>query len=139
MAARKVLVLEIGVRIPVRQPRFFKEHVSATIKNQRPVMQYMGLVIYQRPAQYDAMIEFFMFYFTYILKCNDNTLYTGCTNDLERRVFQHNNSKKGAHYTKVRRPVRLLYSEKFNNLKKARKRENEIKSWKREKKLELLI
>lgn len=78
-----------------------------------------------------------MFY-TYILKCADDTLYVGCTNDLLRRIDQHNNSKKGAHYTKIRRPVTLVYKESFATLNEARKREAEIKRWKRDKKLELV-
>jgi putative endonuclease len=77
-------------------------------------------------------------YYVYILKCSDDSLYVGSTNDLGRRVLQHNNSKKGAHYTKIRRPVTLLYSEEFPSLKEARKREAEIKGWRREKRLKLL-
>jgi putative endonuclease len=61
----------------------------------------------------------------------------GCTNNLERRLEQHNNSKWGAHYTKLRRPVILKYSENFNTLKEARRRESEIKGWRKEKKLKL--
>lgn len=76
--------------------------------------------------------------YTYILECSDNTLYVGCTNDIEKRIHQHNNSKRGAHYTKIRRPVKLIYKEKFLTLKKARAREAEIKRWPREKKLELV-
>ena len=76
-------------------------------------------------------------YFTYILECTDKSLYVGCTNNLERRLEQHNNSKSGAHYTKIRRPVILKHKETFATLKKARQREAEIKSWKRERKLSL--
>ena len=79
-----------------------------------------------------------MSYFTYILEFADKSLYVGSTNNLERRVKQHNESKWGAHYTKIRRPVALLYSEKFATLKEARRRENEIKGWRREKKIKLI-
>ena len=79
-----------------------------------------------------------MEYYTYILECADKTLYVGCTNNLERRLSQHNSSKQGAHYTKIRRPVKLLYSEKFKVLKEARHREGEIKTWNRKKKLKLI-
>ena len=79
-----------------------------------------------------------MQYLVYILECSDKSLYVGCTNDLQKRVKQHNESKWGAHYTKIRRPVKLLYSEQFDNLKIARKRESEIKGWRREKKLALI-
>ena len=77
-------------------------------------------------------------YFTYILECADKTLYVGSTNDLDKRLNQHNNLKSGAHYTKIRRPVILKYSEAFKTLSKARKREHEIKSYKREDKLSLI-
>ena len=77
-------------------------------------------------------------YSTYILECADKSFYVGCTNNLERRLDQHNNSKWGARYTKIRRPVKLLYSEQFATLKEARKRESEIKGWRREKKFELI-
>ncbi|MEK7539382.1 MAG: GIY-YIG nuclease family protein [Patescibacteria group bacterium] len=62
-------------------------------------------------------------YFTYILECADKSLYVGCTNNLEKRLEQHNNSKWGAHYTKIRRPVALKYSEIFPTLKKASKKQ----------------
>ena len=77
-------------------------------------------------------------YFVYILECVDSTLYVGCTNNLKKRVFQHNNSKSGAHYTKIRRPVTLKYSEQYQTLAEARKRESEIKSFRRENKLQLI-
>ena len=77
-------------------------------------------------------------HFIYILECSDKTLYVGCTNDLKKRVKQHNESKWGAHYTKIRRPVKLIYSEQFADLNSARQRESEIKNWPREKKLNLI-
>ena len=77
-------------------------------------------------------------HFVYVLRCADDTLYVGCTNNLKKRLEQHNNSKSGAHYTKIRRPVKLMYSEEFKNLTDARSREVEIKSWRREKKLDLI-
>jgi len=74
----------------------------------------------------------------YILECSDKTLYVGCTNDLEKRLNQHNNLKSGAHYTKIRRPVILKYSENFGTLLEARGREAEIKRFTKTKKLELI-
>jgi len=74
----------------------------------------------------------------YILECADKTLYVGCTNNLKKRLQEHNESKKGAHYTKIRRPVILKHSEKFRTLAKARAREAEIKQWTRKKKLAFL-
>lgn len=77
-------------------------------------------------------------FFTYILECADKSFYVGCTNNLESRLLQHNDSKKGAHYTKIRRPITLKYFEEFKTLKEARQRETEIKGWRREKKLNLI-
>jgi putative endonuclease len=65
-------------------------------------------------------------------------LYVGCTNDLEKRVTQPNESKWGSHYTKIRRPAKFNYSDTFLSLKDARKREREIKGWRTEKKLNLM-
>lgn len=76
--------------------------------------------------------------YVYILECADKTLYTGATNDLKKRIKEHNISKRGAHYTKIRRPVVLKYFEKYKTLAKARKREAEIKGWPRAKKLKLI-
>ncbi len=75
----------------------------------------------------------------YILLCNDNTLYIGSTNNLEKRLKEHNTSKNGAHYTKIRRPVVLKYKEEFETLKEARSRECELKKLKREEKFKLFI
>lgn len=70
-------------------------------------------------------------FFTYILECSDKTYYVGSTNDMEKRLHQHNNLKSGAHYTKIRRPVVLKYKETFETYSEARKREAELKRWKR--------
>jgi len=77
-------------------------------------------------------------YYVYILECRDTTLYTGITTDLVRRVFEHNESEKGAKYTKLRRPVKLVYSEECLDRSSASKREYTIKKLSREKKLELI-
>ena len=66
-------------------------------------------------------------YFVYILKCADETLYTGISTELERRIEEHNSSDKGAKYTRVRRPVRLVYSEEYPDRSSASKREYVIK------------
>jgi len=77
-------------------------------------------------------------YFVYILQCSDKTYYVGCTNNLEKRLKQHNESKSGAHYTKIRRPVSLVYKEEYGTLLEARGREAEIKRLKREEKEKLV-
>ena len=73
----------------------------------------------------------------YILQCGDGSLYTGITNDLERRVSEHG-SGQGAKYTKGRGPFQLVYDETCVDRGKASKRENEIKSLSREEKLKLV-
>lgn len=80
---------------------------------------------------------YYSMYYVYILECADTSLYVGSTNNIERRLDQHNNSKQGAHYTKIRRPVILKYKEEYQTLNEARKRESELKGWRREKKLTL--
>ena len=79
-----------------------------------------------------------MSYYVYILECSDNTLYTGITTDISRRVDEHNSSKKGAKYTKLRRPVKLVYSEESEDRSSASKREYAIKKLTRKEKLELI-
>ena len=66
-------------------------------------------------------------YFVYIVQCADNTLYTGIATELERRIKEHNESDKGAKYTRVRRPVSLVYSESYPDRSTASRREYEIK------------
>ena len=78
-------------------------------------------------------------YFVYILECSDHTFYTGITTNLDRRVKEHNTSKIGAKYTKVRRPVKLIYSQEFNNRSAASIEESRIKKLSRTEKLNLII
>lgn len=77
-------------------------------------------------------------YYVYILECSDNTLYTGITTDLQRRVDEHNTSEKGAKYTRLRRPVRLVYSEEQTDRSSASKREYALKKLSRMQKLALV-
>lgn len=79
-----------------------------------------------------------MSYFVYILECSDGTLYTGIAKDVNKRLDEHNNSDKGAKYTKVRRPVKLVYTEPWEDRSSASKREYEIKHFTRAKKLQLI-
>ena len=79
-----------------------------------------------------------MNFHTYILECADGTLYTGSTNNIDRRLHQHNNLKSAAKYTRSRRPVHLVYSEKFESLSEALSRECELKKLTREEKLSLI-
>jgi putative endonuclease len=77
-------------------------------------------------------------WYTYIVKCSDNSLYTGITTDLERRVNEHNSSNKGAKYTKTRRPVKLVYNETHTDRSSSCKRESEIKKLSRTDKLKII-
>ena len=77
-------------------------------------------------------------HFIYILECADTSLYFGATNNLEKRSLQHNTSKSGAHYTKIRRPATLQHTEAYATLSEARRREHEIKGWSRQKKINLI-
>ena len=75
--------------------------------------------------------------YTYIVKCRDNTYYTGWTNDLDRRMKAHN-SGTGAKYTWSRRPVRLVYYEAYRTKEEAMRREREIKRMSRKEKEKLI-
>lgn len=75
--------------------------------------------------------------YTYILRCGDGSLYTGWTNNLEKRIACHNEGK-GAKYTKVRLPVELAYFETFQTKKEAMRREWEIKRMTRKEKIALI-
>ncbi|MBN1263736.1 MAG: GIY-YIG nuclease family protein [Candidatus Pacebacteria bacterium] len=78
-----------------------------------------------------------MKWLVYIVKCSDNSLYTGITNNLPRRVWLHNN-KLGAKSLRGKVPVKLVFKEIYKDQKDAAKREREIKSWSRKKKIELI-
>ena len=75
--------------------------------------------------------------YTYMVLCKDETIYTGWTNDLEKRMKAHNDGK-GARYTKSRRPVELVYYEEFSTKEDAMKREYAIKQLTRAQKLNLI-
>src|SRR3989344_9639053 len=69
-----------------------------------------------------------MKYFFYIVRCSDNSLYSGITTDLKRRIDEHNlDEKKGAKYLRSKKPVKLVYSEKFKDRASVQVREAEIK------------
>ena len=75
--------------------------------------------------------------YTYIVECADGTLYCGWTNDLEKRLLDHNDGK-GAKYTRSRLPVKLVYFEEFDTKEEAMSREWHIKELSREEKLKLI-
>ena len=75
--------------------------------------------------------------YTYMVLCKDNTLYTGWTNDLEKRLAAHN-AGTGAKYTKTRRPVRMVYAEEHEEKRDAMRREAQIKRLSRGEKVALI-
>jgi len=77
-------------------------------------------------------------WYVYIVRCNDGTLYTGIAKDLKRRMTEHNSDNGGAKYTRYRRPVELVYSERTESRSDALKRENQVKRMPRTKKNELI-
>lgn len=76
-------------------------------------------------------------YTTYVLRCADGTLYVGSTNNIEKRIIEHNSSPRGARYTRQRRPVQIMHTEEYATLSESRRREAEIKRLTRQKKLAL--
>lgn len=89
------------------------------------------------PRACAALSSLIAVYFVYILECSDKSLYTGITNDLARRLNQHKN-KEGGHYTSSRQAEKIVYSEEHPDRSSALKREAEIKSWRKDKKLALI-
>ena len=75
--------------------------------------------------------------YMYLLQCDDGSYYTGSTNDLERRLIQHQNGD-GANYTKTRLPVKLVYYEEFDLINEAFYREKQIQGWSRAKREALI-
>ena len=78
------------------------------------------------------------YYYIYILKCSDKTFYTGVTNNLDRRFIQHQQGLDENSYTHGRRPLELVYSEEFNDINQAIRREKQLKGWSKKKKEALI-
>ncbi len=77
-------------------------------------------------------------YYVYIIECNDHSYYIGITNDLNRRIEEHQNGNDPNSYTFGRRPLILRYAETFTNILDAIAREKQIKGWSRKKKEALI-
>jgi putative endonuclease len=77
-------------------------------------------------------------YFVYLLACADESIYTGITTDVKRRLKEHQEGKLGARYTRAKRAKGILYEEQHPNRSSASKREAQIKGWSRAKKLALI-
>ncbi|HBL51981.1 MAG TPA: hypothetical protein DEV73_03350 [Candidatus Zambryskibacteria bacterium] len=76
-------------------------------------------------------------WFVYILLCEDGSLYTGYSSNVQRRFSDHKDGK-GGHYTRSHKPVKLVYSEQLLTQSEALKRESQIKGWSRDKKIKVL-
>ena len=76
-------------------------------------------------------------WFVYILRCSDNSLYTGITTDLDGRLAAHN-SGAATRYTRTRLPVEMIWHEPHPDISSARGREFQIKAWQKDKKLALI-
>ncbi len=77
-------------------------------------------------------------WYIYIVRCSDDSLYTGITKNIERRIDEHNNGKESAAYTRARRPVELVYQESYKTRSDVTRREIEIKRLSKEEK-ELMV
>jgi putative endonuclease len=77
-------------------------------------------------------------WFVYLLRCSDNSIYTGITINLKQRLHEHNHNEKGAKYTRGRRPVKLVYQEQHTSRSKASQREYQIKQMKKLEKEQLI-
>ncbi len=77
-------------------------------------------------------------YYLYILRCSDGSLYCGQTKDLDRRMKEHNSDGSKSKYTRTRRPVRLVYFEKYQTVNEVLRREWQVKRWSRSKKEALI-
>ena len=77
-------------------------------------------------------------YYIYILLCSDNSYYIGVTNNIRVRLEQHQNGVHSKSYTYNKRPVELIYSEEYIDIKQAIEREKQLKKWSRAKKEALI-
>jgi putative endonuclease len=74
------------------------------------------------------------YYYVYILKCSDDSYYTGVTNDIDRRFYEHQSGLNPNAYTHNRRPVELVFCEEYGDINQAIAFEKQVKGWTRKKK-----
>jgi len=99
----------------------------------------MAIAIYESNVVSERSESNHKMYYFYILRCSDNSLYCGQTNNLERRIHEHNFDKnKSAKYLRGKTLVKLVYSETYLTLQEAMKREIQIKKWTKIKKEALI-
>ena len=117
-----------GPRLPTWSRRWSEE----------PVMRVRFLLSAHSPRKARLSARTLNKHFVYIVVCSDNSLYTGYAWNPQRRVTEHNTSKRGAKSLRGKLPVRLVYSKVYKTLGDALRREKEIKGWSRAKKLALI-
>ena len=78
-------------------------------------------------------------YYVYILRCSDGSLYVGITNDINRRLVEHNKGMDRSTYTYSRRPVKVVFFQEFNDVEQAIRFEKKIKKWSKSKKEALIL
>ncbi|MCF0074429.1 GIY-YIG nuclease family protein [Dyadobacter sp. CY261] len=78
-------------------------------------------------------------YYVYILRCADDSYYTGVTNDIERRLAEHNSGTNLGSYTSTRRPVEMVFCHEFNDIREAIAFEKQVKGWSRKKKEAIIV
>ena len=111
--------------------------VEHATENRGVESSILSLGILRAFSPQDKSLKVFNMYYVYIVRCKDNSLYTGMTWNLSKRIKEHNLGI-GALFTKNRIPVKLVYREEFKNKKEAARKEREIKGWRREKKENLI-
>ncbi|MFD1629031.1 GIY-YIG nuclease family protein [Pseudopedobacter beijingensis] len=79
------------------------------------------------------------YYYVYILKCIDNSYYTGVTNNIERRMYEHLTGENTTCYTYKRRPITLVFCEEFNDINQVIAFEKQVKGWSRKKKEAIIL
>ncbi len=114
------------VRIQAGQPDFLRKSGAGTPLIDPTNRRVIGVSVPNR----------YLMWYVYIIKCNDNKLYTGITTDIDRRLTEHNTGH-GGRFTRVRKPVELVYSEKLSGKSAALKKEIKIKQLSRSEKLKL--
>ena len=97
-----------------------------------------GLLSRRSLVRVQSGAPIFMKWFLYVLQCSDGTYYTGVTTNVDRRTKEHNSSKRGAKYTRSRRPTKVIYMTEYNNRSSAQKSEYLFKQLTRKQKEEVI-
>ena len=137
---RSIITLALP-KLPTWSRRVSEEHVIGvrfTASAPHPALR--GSVPTNRSVLQNSRLArtLFMPYYVYIVRCRDNSLYTGVALNINNRIKQHNFGYRGAKSLRGKTPVILVYTESYNSKSEALKREREIKEWRKEKKEQLI-